>query len=156
MLHRGRLIVVSGVAALTLLLLAVTPDAAQAHTYARWNYTGDVNCSGAVTSSDAQLILDTVAGIPYTVGPSCPYPANHFTTFVDPNFIVHHHSWGDNWRFGDTDCNLVLNSVDALRVQRFVAGIEVYNCSLANIATQVGWTPYDMDNGGHYVQYGWN
>ncbi len=76
---------------------------------------GDTDCNDVVNSVDALRILRFVAGL----NPNLPQGCDP----IGAGFQAAPISAGNGALKGDMDCNDVVNSVDALRVLRFVAGL---------------------------------
>jgi hypothetical protein len=77
---------------------------------------GNVNCDGAVNSVDALQELRHVAGMQVNQGPGCPEIGGALAAALVA---------AAGGVFGDVDCDAAVNSVDALKILRYVAGLPV-------------------------------
>ena len=77
---------------------------------------GDENCDEAVTSVDALQVLRHVADLPVSQKPGCPEIGGALSAAI---------AAAESGVFGDVDCDAAVNSVDALKILRYVAGLPV-------------------------------
>ncbi len=77
---------------------------------------GNVNCDGAVTSVDALQVLRHVAGLQVNQNPGCPQIGGALAAAL---------AAAEGGLFGDVDCDGAVNSVDALKILRYVASLPV-------------------------------
>ena len=75
-----------------------------------------MNCDGAVNSVDALQVLRHVADLQVNQKPGCPEIGGALSAALVASAED---------VFGDVDCNGNVNSVDALKILRYVAGLPV-------------------------------